>query len=194
MISLAVAFCSWITGALKYRYSSLPPGPKSIRLLRLLPSEDAAADIKCQLFNYSLQLSERTHLYEALSYVWGKQEDAKSISIDGRLFMVRDNLHRALLRLRNHSVERVLWVDAICINQEDDKEKEGQIKHIATIYNQANRVIVWLGDATGDSNQAFEHIRIAAEDESRIPSSDEDSEKAVLSILARKWFRRIWVS
>ena len=163
-------------------------------MLRLLPSEDAAAGIKCRLFNYPLRLSKRTHLYEALSYVWGKEDDAKSISIDGRLFTVRDNLHRALLRLRNHSVERVLWVDAICINQEDDKEKEDQIQHIATIYNRANRVIVWLGDATDDSNQAFEHIRIAAEDESRVPSSDEDSEKAVLGILARKWFRRIWVS
>ena len=38
------------------------------------------------------------------------------------------NLHAALLQLRDHGVERVIWADAVCINQDDERGKEGQIR------------------------------------------------------------------
>jgi hypothetical protein len=116
-----------------YRYSPLSLG-SHIRLLRLLPHEDQNAPIHCQLFDYSLQ-GKRTHPYEALSYVWGDSYKRRSISIGGHYLRynlpVTENLHEALSRLRHRSIERILWVDAVCINQENKQEKEQQIQFMA---------------------------------------------------------------
>ena len=186
-----------------YCYSSLLPGPDSIRLLRLMPHEDKTAPIQCQLVNYSLQESSGgTHLYEALSYVWGDPKETLPISIISigehdlpvtHDLPVRVNLHAALSRLRDRCFERIIWVDALCINQADKKEKEYQIQSMTKIYGQANRVIVWLGEAADDSDQALEDIRVAAEGEFTNSSNNEKSQKAILKLLERPWFRRIWV-
>ncbi|RYP04272.1 hypothetical protein DL764_004575 [Monosporascus ibericus] len=100
-------------------YRDVPLGkPGSIRLLRLLPHEDENAGIQCQLFEYALQgLGDGARLYEALSYVWGSSSSHRSLSVNGNDIRVRENLHAALLRLRDPHFERIIWVDAICINQ-----------------------------------------------------------------------------
>lgn len=108
----------------QYCYSPLPSEHDGIRLLRLLPHEDDKADIHCELFEYSLWSSHKTHMYEALSYVWGNPKVQLDIFINGHSFAVTINLYAALLQLRNHAMDRILWVDAICINQENQKEKE----------------------------------------------------------------------
>jgi hypothetical protein len=107
-----------------YPYSFLPPDGDNIRLLRLLPNEDEATPLHCELRNYSLQkLGPRTHLYEALSYVWGNPCETLLIYVDKNQFLVTVNLHAALSRLRDHSFERIIWVDAICINQKNPEEQ-----------------------------------------------------------------------
>jgi hypothetical protein len=60
------------------------------------------------------------------------------------------------------------------------------------IYSQASRVIIWLGEGTDNSDQAFEGIRNAAEDEVT-DSLEETNQEAILKLLERPWFRRIWV-
>ncbi|KAF2177501.1 HET-domain-containing protein [Zopfia rhizophila CBS 207.26] len=174
-----------------YRYSSLPPGNDNIRLLRLIPNEDETAAIKCQLFNYSLEPGRGTHLYEALSYVWGNPNETVPIFINEHVLLVTASLHAALLHLRDRSFERIIWVDAICINQADNEEKGYQIQSMGKIYGQATRVIVWLGKAEDDSDQALEAIRSAAEAESTNVSNN--TQKAVLALLQRSWFERTWV-
>jgi hypothetical protein len=179
---------------LQYRYSPLLPRRDNIRLLRLMPSTVKSADIHCELFEYSLQNPcEETHLYEALSYVWGNPEKKLPIHIHNQSFDVTVNLHAALLRLRNHSMERILWVDAICIDQENQEEKEHQIQSMAKIYGQAHCVVVWLGEVADNSDLALEAIRIAG---GKKPTNLLDNERiklAVLALLQRPWFRRIWV-
>ncbi|KAH6714388.1 heterokaryon incompatibility protein-domain-containing protein, partial [Leptodontidium sp. MPI-SDFR-AT-0119] len=178
----------------QYRYSPLSPGRDSIRLLRLLPHEDETADIQCELFEYSLPNScKRTHLYDSLSYVWGNPEEKLPIFIHKLKFDVTVNLRAALSRLRNHSVERILWIDAICIDQANQEEKEHQIQSMAKIYGQANRVVVWLGEAADDSDLAFEEIRIARGKKSANSLDSEKIQQAVLALLQRPWFRRIWI-
>jgi hypothetical protein len=177
----------------RFCYSALQSDFGSIRLLRLLPHRDEAADIQCDLFDYSLQDSYGTHLYEALSYVWGDPEKTLPIFVHGHRFDVTVNLHAALSHLRNHSIERVLWIDAICINQSDDKEKENQIQIMARIYGQANRVVVWLGGAANDSDLAFEEIRSAKGREPDYRPPDDNLTSAISFLLQRPWFRRIWV-
>jgi hypothetical protein len=172
-------------------YRSL--SPDSIRLLRLLPHENKNAPIQCQLFDYSLQESgKRMHLYDALSYVWGDSDNPRSIYIGEHDLLVRRNLHAALSHLRNFSLERIIWVDAICIDQKNPEEKEQQIQIMAKIYSQANRVLVWLGEAADNSDQALEEIR-AAGGKAIISSNNETIRSAVLALLQRNWFRRIWV-
>ena len=177
-----------------YRYCSLPPGPDSIRLLRIMPDEDETAPIRCQLFDYSLQdLGEGTHLYEALSYVWGDSSRDMLIFVNECYLHVTTNLHAALSHLRNRSFERIIWVDAVCINQADTEEMGRQVQIMAKIYSEANRVIIWLGETADDSDRAIEEIRIASGNKSTHSSNDETAQQAILALLQRPWFRRIWV-
>jgi len=87
-----------------YYYPPLSRG-SDIRLLRLMPHNNETAPIQCELFEYSFQESTKgTHLYEALSYVWGSLEPPRFISIDKHNLRVTENLHKALSHLRNPSL------------------------------------------------------------------------------------------
>jgi len=177
-------------------YTSLPEG--SVRLLRLLPHLDENSRIECQLITFSLLDSGSTHPYEALSYVWGSEDNKQPIYIDGDELHVTANLHVALLRLRHCIVDRILWIDAICINQDDNDEKGHQVEFMTKIYAKASRVIVWLGEAEEEeednSDQALEIILRAAEEQSTNAATNERNEQAILTLLERPWFQRIWVS
>jgi hypothetical protein len=178
-------------------YSSLSLGSDSIRLLRLMPHENKSierTEIQCELFDYPLQdQGKGTHLYEALSYAWGGSEKPRSISINKQNLAVTENLYTALLRLRDRSLERILWVDAICINQENPEEQGQQVQLMAKIYSKATRVLVWLGETAGDIEGALEDIRLAANEESMERSKKEMNQQAILNLLQRSWFQRIWV-
>ncbi|KOC10748.1 hypothetical protein AFLA70_197g002161 [Aspergillus flavus AF70] len=174
----------------RYRYSPLPQG--CIRLLRLLPSEKSDSRLQGHLFNYPLGLlAAKTHLYEALSYVWGDLNNSRLISLGNYDFPVTKNLHTALLYLRDQYIERIIWVDALCINQEDLNEKGEQVRRMAEIYSKASRVIVWLGHMENHSNEALETIRIAAQRPHGV--DDKLTREAVFCLLRRPWFERIWV-
>lgn len=149
-----------IAKARPYVYAPLLPHPNSIRLLRLLPSSLADDPICCQLFNYSLAVPHRSsHLYECLSYVWGSTSDRKPISIDGSRLDVTQSLHGALRRLRDPFLDRILWVDALCINQDDLEERAQQVQFMAMIYAFASRVNIWLGEEADGSCTAMQMIR-----------------------------------
>jgi hypothetical protein len=177
----------------QYLYETLER-PNSVRLLRLLPNEDTNAPIQCQLLDYTLDgMLGQPHPYEALSYVWGGSVKPCSISIDRYDMPITTNLYKALLRLRYRFLERIMWVDAACINQSDDREKEKQIQLMHKIYTHANCVIVWLGEEANDSDQALEQLRIAGSMKAANSAHNERVEKSVVKLLQRDWFRRIWV-
>jgi hypothetical protein len=182
----------------QYHYSSLPLGPDSIRLLRLRPYGNESVErteIQCELVEYTLQdPGKGTDLYEALSYTWGGSNKPRSISINKQNLAVTENLHAALLRLRDRSFERILWIDAICIDQDNLEEKSQQVQLMAKIYSKASHVLVWLGETADNSDKALERIRIAAENESPDSLNDKTIQQAILALLQRPWFRRIWVS
>jgi hypothetical protein len=177
----------------RYSYSPHSLTGNSIRLLRLKPAKTKSADIHCELFEYALHDSSAVHLYEALSYVWGRSEKKLRVFMHGCSFDVTDNLYAALLELRNHTMERTMWVDAMCIDQDNQKEKECQIQIMARIYNQANIVIVWLGEAAESSDQVLEQILAAGRDTSTQLSSNNTIQGQIVALLQRQWFRRIWV-
>jgi hypothetical protein len=82
-----------------------------------------------------------------LSYVWGTEKAPDPILLDGQPFYITENLKDALIMIQHGSKkERVLWIDAICINQNDSLERNAQVRQMRHIYSSARRVLVWLGD------------------------------------------------
>jgi hypothetical protein len=104
-------------------YEKLPPGCGAIRLLKLLPSRDKQTVPLCELV--VVRDSDADHKkYDALSWCWGTQEKSAYIHIvteHGTLISVmyiQPNLLSALIALRSSTKQRLLWIDAICINQD----------------------------------------------------------------------------
>jgi hypothetical protein len=127
-----------------FKYEPLNQEASEIRLLTLLPGE-AVAPIQCMLRVVPLQHAPR---YEALSYNWGDLSNMETITVDHQEFKVTRNLETGLRRLRHSDRPRVLWVDAICINQNDITEKSIQVPLMGKLYTEASSVVVWLGGAT----------------------------------------------
>ncbi|KAI1842657.1 hypothetical protein JX266_011119 [Neoarthrinium moseri] len=116
-----------------YSPSSLLEG--NIRLLRLIPYRDKDAPIQCELFDYpSLERDEGSHLYEALSYAWGSSNKPQCIWIGSFKVPVTASLHSALRHMRDRYLERILWADAICIDQINAEELNKQVEIMAIIY------------------------------------------------------------
>jgi hypothetical protein len=99
--------------------------------------------------------------FTSLSYVWGEQTppQTKTIRINGIYTVpITASLHAALLRLRKTASDTALWVDAICINQEDGLEKGAQVSRMAEIYCAADEVVAWLGEASDNSDIAIKYM------------------------------------
>lgn len=132
-------------------YRQLEPWLSQIRLLHLLPLRTKDHQSSAPWYDcVSLECTfETVHLasappYEALSYTWGEEAASVRILLNGKEFLVRRNLADALAALRI-SEPRVLWVDALCINQQDTAERNHQVGMMAGIFRRAERVLVWLG-------------------------------------------------
>jgi hypothetical protein len=138
-----------------YSYGSLEDHSReTIRLLKLVPGETNT--IECSMFLTDLSSQPN---FKALSYVWGDQDASKAISIDGGLFLVRPNLWDFLRRLQRQDSSTYIWIDAICVNQEDIREREHQVSLMSKIYGQAESVIAWLGN---DADRTLESLGIDA--------------------------------
>ncbi|CAG8947767.1 unnamed protein product [Penicillium salamii] len=123
-----------------FEYERLPPeGSAAFRLLTLLPGKDFE-QIRCELTVATIHDAE----YEALSYFWGTDGALPTIMCNGARMNVSRNLKRALKDLRYADRPRVLWADAICINQRDLIEKENQVNQMGEIYRHAKRTVIHM--------------------------------------------------
>ena len=136
-----------------YPYEALMP--QMIRLIDLAPSRAKENEVACSLYQRPL---EQNLTYEALSYVWGDTTKTRQIIVNGRPFQATENLEKALRQLRYADKPRILWVDAICINQRDVAERNEQVKRMTCIYQNAERVIAWLGSETNTTSAAMEFV------------------------------------
>ncbi|KAF2028084.1 hypothetical protein EK21DRAFT_26172, partial [Setomelanomma holmii] len=88
--------------------------------------------------------------FHALSYVWGPRAKRLPITLNNKRFLVQQNLYSALPYLTvccMQGTRQMIWIDAICINQENVEEKAAQIALMSSIYRQAQSVWVWFGVA-----------------------------------------------
>lgn len=126
----------------RYQYEAFND-KESIRVLTLLPSKSLPAEIHIKLSIIGLTDNPE---FEALSYTWGTiNGDASlcsTIICDGSQIKVTRNCEDALRRLRREDGERVLWVDAICIDQKNDEEKAHQVAFMGSIYQQDRKSVV----------------------------------------------------
>jgi hypothetical protein len=141
---------------MRFQYRPLPQGSKIIRVLELHPGR-RKDEIKCSLQHCPFPPAE-TITYEPLSYCWGDARDKLPITVDGCIVSVTRNLHVALLRLRLENEKRHLWVDAICINQNDDVEKVEQVQIMRDIYQHGSQTLVWLGPDSFSITRGFSLI------------------------------------
>ncbi|KAI2624971.1 heterokaryon incompatibility protein-domain-containing protein, partial [Hypoxylon sp. NC1633] len=118
-----------------------------VRVLHLLPGSGASC-IECQLEVRDL---DTQGIDQALSYVWGSTQDLKCIWIEGRRFAVTTNLYHILTALRHEHTTQTIWIDAICINQSNNKEKAHQVRLMGEIYSKAKETIIWLGNQVTES-------------------------------------------
>lgn len=131
----------------------------AIRLVKLLPRSRLSDPVQCTLIIEDLHPGVEFH---ALSYVWGPPSHNK-ILIDGYSFEVRNNLYHFLKEKsldRDFCLHKRFWVDQICINQENVKERNHQVNQMAQIYSSARRVHIWLGRERGASDGVMDDIQI----------------------------------
>jgi hypothetical protein len=135
-----------------FKYVPLPL-PTSIRLV-VLEQASGQEPIRCKLISVE---SSKKPTYEALSYEWGPTSNRNwPIYINGAWYEVRKNLYDALVYLRSPDTGRTLWIDALCINQEDVIERNQQVYLMGSIYSQAREVLVWLGPEKDNSDLAMD--------------------------------------
>lgn len=138
-----------------FRYEKLPSGQDHIRLLTILPDREDGR-IHCNLETYPLA---EAPLYHALSYAWGTRSQSKTIICSDKRLDVTPSLKATLFALRNNPIGAhapedgavtgtapPLWVDQICINQDDETERAQQVRIMKNIFQRADMVLISLGE------------------------------------------------
>lgn len=124
-----------------FEYTALDRGKQSIRLVQVLPGLYKGF-VQCHIRHSTIEDS-----YTCLSYEWGSDEQTNPILINDRLFFVRQNL-LDFLHIATRQPEwqsKWLWIDALCIDQQDIQERNHQVQQMGSIYSEADEVIAWLG-------------------------------------------------
>jgi hypothetical protein len=109
---------------------------------------------------------------------------------------VTRNLATALRRVRLWKEPVSFWVDAICIDQDDNAEKSRQLALMPDIYSKAFGTVIWLGPRTDRSHEAMEFIRSASKlevDDANINIDSLVPAKALTALYKRTWWQRVWV-
>ncbi|ROV96325.1 hypothetical protein VMCG_07664 [Cytospora schulzeri] len=188
-----------------YVYKPLDLSLDAIRILRLRPHYNINSEIQCELIE--VYLGAAGVPYEAVSYTWGGTDKPLKIIVDACELHVTVNLYTALQYLQHADQERYLWIDAICINQDNNAERGHQVGQMRLVYENAERVLIWLGTGDFGTSDLFNYFKDIDDQELRAlktahseaqsfkPSSKLYSElqRIFSRLLARPWFRRVWI-
>lgn len=232
-----------------FRYQALNPDRKEIRVLKLDLEESPyheqtthfSRPLKCHIQHISL-LAEPITPFNAISYCWGTNPATEQIRINDQTFHVPATAVAALrgIFLSDHEIpsesisateDRTyhtrealaipVWIDALCINQADMQEKGAQISLMGDIYSLAEKVLIWLGEATNTTEcgirsiltcyetcKAFtndfaspsETAALRRKDDPahvfshlRQPIPESCDKQALMTFYSSPWFRRLWV-
>lgn len=174
-------------------------------------------EAQCEIIHAYLD-DESIIEYEALSYAWEGSYKPYDVEVNGRVMAVTKSLSLALHNLRYPHQDRILWVDAICIDQTNDKERGHQVNQMGAIYKKAEKVLVWLGPATPETDSVFDDMDRFQKESTKYPCrnweiSDKRWQEIMFSLsknnsrttpiatikegledlLTRPWFDRMWI-
>ena len=199
-----------------FKYKPIGLEGPAFRLLRLLKGNDDDP-IQVQLFESKLPQQEDVRDYAALSYTWGSKFRPCEIMVNGSKMTVTKNAYLALRDLRYREKDRILWIDALCIDQNNDKDRGEQVQQMGSIYSKAERVIIWLGEATYETDYVMHYMKQLEKEGTKHASNDQKiSDKqwvniwsavvhslsadqrnllveGLQSLLRRNWFKRVWI-
>lgn len=196
---------------------------KDIRLVRIHESKDR--DVCCKL--WTANLDEKPQ-YVAISYTWGPSTNeefncgissipTRKILCNSHPVLVTENLYNFLKRAAENTglASKSMWIDIISINQQDDRERSEQVKMMASIYESATSVIVWLGEQDNDTGSNFDLIRrlagLARLKDQRLrrftprrlesqetpellaPYKDISHWRSLVKFFQRRYFNRVWI-
>ncbi|PVH70822.1 HET domain-containing protein [Cadophora sp. DSE1049] len=200
-------------------YSPLLPG--NIRLLRV--NADSVAPGAGILEVLALDVAPR---YYALSHCWGTQDQEAEIQIDGHMLYVSPELAAGIRRFQELAAEdsgleppvKYLWIDRICINQNDIPERSSQVRLMGRIYSQSTKTLIWLGPELGSCSAAWQlvdHIynvfraqnpvaealidipvklySDSSHNNSGLPQWEDELWVRLRELMKLSWFSRIWV-
>ena len=180
-------------------YPHLNLQAKEIRLLQIHPGA-FSDEILCSLC--TTVLTEKPQ-YDALSYVWGEKHAETPVLVDGTPVRVTENLDAAMRHLRQHDQSLVVWIDALCIDQENTPERNHQVAMMGDIYRGAQEVVAWLGELDVETDKVLSMIGIFSSDlmlhwDPALPHAiAEDMVSAgqfvgLCKLLSRPWWTRVW--
>lgn len=178
--------------------ATLPPLPSesSIRLLWLLPG-GKGDPIECYIRVQSLSSGP---LFSAISYTWaddnGDDSNCEEVILDGQPVHVSRNCYAALKRVRKAATTSIIWIDAVCIDQNHAEERGHQVKLMPQIYLQAQTVFVYVGEHHSGSRDLCDtiwQISLAQDPDHFTKLLVRVSNSAWHSFLARKYFSRLWI-
>ncbi|KAF1850143.1 uncharacterized protein K460DRAFT_326720 [Cucurbitaria berberidis CBS 394.84] len=168
-----------------FKYLPLP-GPNYIRLLHLEPASNNPAELRGYLKAHELNAQSE---YEAISYAWGDYpESNRPIFLNNQVLKITFNLYAALMAYSYPDRTRILWADAVCINQADTAEKSQQVAIMSHIYSKAKSVQIWLTLASKAATDAMNFMRSLSLQAESFGISAEAG-----FLLSRSWFNRVWV-
>ncbi|KAH8671524.1 heterokaryon incompatibility protein-domain-containing protein [Xylariales sp. PMI_506] len=174
-----------------YQYEPLPAAA-STRIVEIQPSlDDPDAPLQCVI--KAINVAEDPY-YEAISYTWGGQLRTEKLMVNGGYEVsITRTIYDALHRFRQRLEVRRVWVDGICIDQDNDQDKGHQIPLMGLIFQRASRVLVWLGNESAierDLREIDFYLR-------KSPSVDTEIPDDILSkcerLFLQPWFQRRWV-
>lgn len=179
-------------------YQSLP-SQNHIRLVVLAPKRlSPKDDLEVSIIACDLTIAPP---YEALSYVWGDSRDTIRITVNQKWMHIGRSLHTALTELQNVEAPRTLWVDALCINQQDNAEKFHQILRMREIYANAWLTIMWIEPKTpSDIERAkiLQHLHKKAPSYKKWPDTyvpiENSTSSAMDWLLQQTYFSRSWIT
>ena len=138
--------------------------------------------------------------YRALSYTWGRPHDTRTITVNGCRMQVRKNLFDFLemySRMRATSSGIDLWVDAICIHQEDNSERNQQVQAMGKIYSHAEHVVAWLGPSTPESDLVAHYLSCDCSIPNWLYLAQKVSQATInagfMDLESRTYWCRIWI-
>ena len=122
-------------------YPPLDQSAGATRFVQILP-QSGPHKLQCNLAAGNINDAD----YIAVSYEWGSAADPVLISVNSKPVIVRQNIYKFLLTMRKLECTKYLWIDALCIDQENIEERNRQVRQMGDIYSRAIETWVWLGE------------------------------------------------